>query len=322
MEKIGIFLRMLVSILTRGPSRLTLAGNYLDAWNAHNVDRVLELTGGGSYQDPLTGGAVSGDALREHAKMLLKALPDLRFELDGPITAGEGTVAARYVLHATHTGDLPGQIGFDAVAATGKRIALPGTIFFNFDAEGHPAVSNLFDQVAFGEALGFQGFLLPQQMGDYSFGAFYRLNRGSMEAPNAIGLTWIRMEDGQKGFDHVATITRDVLEHLSTQNGFVTGMVGARKPDENGHSYGFTISAWEELENMDQILASPTHQGVVHEFMKEKVAYATHSRVYQLVRTKPLMIACRDCGKKNNAHNKTGKCSACTAPLGDPPPYW
>ena len=104
MENLRLFLRLLGSVLIKGPARLTRAGDYLDAWNAHDVERVLALTGSGSYLDPLTGGELQGEALREHAAMLLKAFPDLRFELDGPITAGEGTVAARYVLHATHTG--------------------------------------------------------------------------------------------------------------------------------------------------------------------------------------------------------------------------
>ena len=183
-------------------------------------------------------------------------------------------------------------------------------------------VHNSFDPQALGRQLGFQGFIVPQQMGDYSFGAFYRLNHGSMAAPGAIGLTWIRMEGGDEPFQHVATITRQALESLSESPGFVTGMVGARRPDENGESYGFTVSAWETLEAMDQIRPNPQHQSVVHEFMKEKVAHSTHSRVYQLVRTKPMMIACAECGKKNNAHNKSGVCSACKSPLGDAPPYW
>lgn len=322
LTKLKLFLRLLGAVVLRAPGRLTRADAYLNAWNAHDIDAILRLTDGGSYRDPLTREAIRGEALRKHAAMLLKAFPDLRFEIDGDISAGANNVAARYVLRATHTGDLPGDIGFDKIDATGKTIALLGAIFFEFNAKGDPTVVNLFDQQALGEELGFQGYILPQQMGDYNFGAFFRLNRGSMEAPGAIGLTWIRVKGGNEPFQHVATITRNMLEHLSQQSGFVTGIVGAQLPGEDGEGYGFTISAWETLENMDQILPHPVHKDVVHQFMKERVAYATHSRVYQLVRAKPLMIACEACGKKNNAHNKTGKCSACGETLAAAPAYW
>lgn len=322
MTKFLIFLRLLVSVIFRGPSRLTRADNYLNAWNNHDVEAILSMTGQGSYEDPLTETSLSGEQLRAHIEMLFKAFPDLRFELDGEISAGQDAVAARYVLHATHTGELPGDIGIDTIDPTGKTIALPGTIFFEFTLGKAFNVHNLFDQKALADELGFQGFILPQQMGDYSFGAFYRLNRGSKAPPEAIGLTWIRTKGGDKPFQHVADITNDALESLSKLPGFVTGIVGARLPDDKGEGYGFTISAWETLEAIDSIRPDPAHQEVVRQFMKEKVAYGTHSRVYQLVRTKPLMIACEACGKKNNAHNKSGKCSACGDTLDEAPAYW
>jgi hypothetical protein len=37
---------------------------YFDAWNSHEPGQVVEaLTAGGTYQDPTTGGPLSGDAL-------------------------------------------------------------------------------------------------------------------------------------------------------------------------------------------------------------------------------------------------------------------
>jgi predicted ester cyclase/heme-degrading monooxygenase HmoA len=318
MEKLGLFLRLLAGALLRGPGRLAAADRYLRDWNQHAVDALARFP----YQDPLTGETIEGEALRAHAAMLLKAFPDLRFELDGPLTAGESSVAARYVLHATHNGPLPGRIGFSEIAATGRRIALPGALFIEFSGARIQRVINRFDQVALGEALGFQALILPQQMGDYGFGGFYRLNRGNSAPPEAIGTTWITVKGGEAPFEHVATITKNALEHLSEQKGFITGIVGARLPDADGEGYGFTVSAWESLADMDQILPDEAHRDVVQQFMKENVAYATHSRVYQLVRTKPVMIACEACGKKNNAHNKTGRCSRCEAELESAPPYW
>lgn len=322
MEKLGMFARMIFALLFSGPRMLNAADRYLKAWNDHDIDDILAANPG-SYTDPLTQGDVSKrDAMRAHAHMLLTALPDLCFELDGALTAGVNRVAARYVLHGTHTGPLPGDLGIDQIEPTGKRIALPGTLFVDYADGAISHIENVFDQMAFADNLGFQGYILPQQMGDYGFGAFYRLNRGSKAPPEAIGTTWIMTKGGDAPFQHVAKITNDVLEDLSRQKGFITGIVGASTPDENGEGYGFTVSAWEKLEDIEQIRPNETHTEVVRQFMKEKVAYGTHSRVYQLVRTKPLMIACEACGKKNNAHNKTGVCSACKQELGEAPAYW
>lgn len=322
LDKLKLFIRLLCGVILRAPARLSRADAYLNAWNTHDIDAIISQTGAGSYSDPLTDGAIHGQALRDHAAMLFKAFPDLRFELDGDITAGANNVAARYILHATHSGDLPGDIGFEKIDATGKTIALPGTIFFEFTANGDPAVENLFDQQAFGQALGFQGYIMPFQMGDYSFGAFYRLHRGNMNPPQAIGLTWLYIKGGDEQFQWAADQTRETLEHLSQNPGFVTGMVGARKADEQGNSYGFTLSAWEHLEDLDNLRPNEGHKKAVQAFMKEGLAWGTHSRVYKLVRTKPVMIACDACGKKNNAHNKTGKCSACGEALAAAPAYW
>lgn len=321
-QKLILFLRMLGGILVRGPRRLSLAGDYLDAWNAHDIDRVIKLTGNGSYRDPISGGPIKGEVLRAHAQMLLRAFPDLRFELDGDITAGASNVAARYVLHATHSGELPGDIGFDSIDATGKTIALPGTLFLQFDAGLDPAVENLFDQQAFGAALGFQSYTMPFQMGDYRFGAFFRLSRGNMNPPEAIGITWLHLQGGDEQFQWAANQTRETLEHLSHNPGFVSGIVGASEADEQGKSWGFTLSAWEKLEDLDNLRPNEGHKKAVDAFMKKGLAWGTHSRVYQLVRTKPVMIACDACGKKNNAHNKTGKCSACSETLAPAPAYW
>ena len=78
-----------------------------------------------------------------------------------------------------------------------------------------------------------------------------------------------------------------------------------------GHSGGFTLSAWENIEALEaNLLPNADHENVVHQFMKEGVAYATHSRVYSLVRAKPVMMACEARGKRNNACRKPHTCSA------------
>lgn len=321
MEKLKLFGKLLGAIIFKGPRMLTLAGNYLDAWNAHDIDSVIKLTASGSYRDPLSVEPVTGSDLKAHAQMLLKAFPDLRFELTSDIAAGDGIVSARYVLHGTNTGDLPGDLGFETVIATGNRIQLNGSIVFEFNEAGDPIVRNFFDLHEFGDNMGFQNYLLPHDMGDYDFGAFFRLNRGNRAAPGAIGITWIQADKPEQ-FLEIAGLTRETLEDFAAGPGFITGIIGAKQPDDTGVGSGFTLSAWESVEDMDRILASPKHKEVVQKFMKEGLATSTHSRVYELVREKPVMLACTSCGKKNNAYKSEHICSACKTELPAAPRYW
>ncbi|MDX1496292.1 MAG: ester cyclase [Salinisphaeraceae bacterium] len=321
MEKLKLFAELISGALFKGPKMLGWADRFLNAWNNHDVDAIVQLIGKGSYRDPLSKQRVNGEALGLHAKMLLTAFPDLRFELASKLAAGTDVVSAQYCLHGTNTGELPGDLGFERITATGKCIELPGSLSVEFDKSGLVHVNNFFDQVAFAESIGFQPFLVPQRMGDFDFGAYYRLNRGNRAPPNAIGITWLLAEDPSQ-FIEAATVTREVLEDLSENPGFVTGIIGAKMPDDDGVSAGFTLSAWESLEDMDRILANPKHQEVVQKFMKQGLATGTHSRVYELVREKPVMIACKNCGKKNNAYKKTHACSACGSELPPAPRYW
>lgn len=317
---------MLLDFVARGalksPLLMLAAKSHLDAWNRHDVDALLKQIGDGSFDDPLTTVPLSGPALREHVAMLLQAFPDLRFELTAPVTVGANSVSAQFELCGTHDGDLPGQLGFDAVPPTGRKIQVPGSICIAFTGLNRiSAVNVYYDQHALAAALDFQAYIMPHQMGDFDFGAWYRLNKGNRNPPEAIGMTWL-LSKNREEFDSATSVVKEMLEDFADKPGFVTGIIGAKSPDAHGESAGFTLTAWENLEAMDQILADPGHQVIVQKFMREGYTYATHSRVYKLERSKPVMVACSACAKKNNAYNKTGVCSACGASLPEPPRYW
>lgn len=81
-----------------------LAREWLAAWNAHDLDAIVDLYAPDVvFQTPtvidtlgIPDGIVTGpDALREHFARGLARLPDLRFELDGVYT-GVRSVAIRY----------------------------------------------------------------------------------------------------------------------------------------------------------------------------------------------------------------------------------
>lgn len=322
MNPLPILLSLLRGLM-QSPSTLRTAERLLGAWNAHDANAVVDLIGAGTYQDPLSKGALTGSALKTHVAALVRGFPDLSLTLDGAITVGRDAVSARYTLSGTHTGPLPGGLGIAEVSATNKRLSLPATLFLQRLPGGGLQVDNHFDSDTLAGQLGFYALLMPRTQGDYQFGAYYRLNRGNATPPEAVGMTWIEVRGGDVPFEHVATITNNVLESFADRPGFVTGIIGARPPDDTGHSGGFTLSAWENIEALEaNLLPNADHKNVVHQFMKEGVAYATHSRVYSLVRAKPVMMACEACGKKNNAYRKPHTCSACGEPLGPAPIHW
>lgn len=317
----------IVGNLLRGfwqaPRHLGFARRFLAQWNGHDAAGILVSMRGGSYRDPLTQGHVSGEALAQHVRALFTAFPDLHLILAGAVMAGRDAVSARYRLAGRHTGPLPGGLGIEAVAPTGRAISIDATLFIAFDGDGRPQVENHFDLHELAGQLDFIDLLMPRQQGDYQFGAFYRLHKGNPAPPEAIGITWLQVRGGQGPFDEAACVTHAVLESFADKPGFVTGIIGARPPDAAGHSSGFTLSAWETLAALEEnLLPNADHQHVVQRFMKAGLAYGTHSRVYQLVRAKPVMIACTACGKKNNAHKAGHVCSACGAALEPAPAYW
>jgi predicted ester cyclase/ribosomal protein L37E len=309
--------------LLQAPRHLGFARRFLDQWNAHDVDAIRASMRGGAYRDPLTQAPLRDDALARHVQALFTAFPDLRLTLSGAVMTGRNAVSARYRLDGRHTGPLPGGLGIAVVAPTGRSLSIEATLFIAFDRDGRPQVENHFDVHELAAQLGFLALLMPREQGDYQFGAYYRLHRGNAKPPEAIGITWLLVRGGQAPFDQAAQVTNAVLESFAAKPGFVTGIIGARPPDANGHSSGFTLSAWENLEAREaNLLPNADHQRVVQQFMKEGLAYGTHSRVYQLVRAKPVMIACSACGKKNNAHKPVHVCSACGTALEPAPVYW
>ena len=55
---------------------------YFAAWNARDGDAVAaSLTEGGTYEDPTTGGPLTGDALAANVDGLAVGFPDLHFDV-------------------------------------------------------------------------------------------------------------------------------------------------------------------------------------------------------------------------------------------------
>lgn len=82
------------------PDAKTFSQSWVDAWNAHDIEAVLEhFRDDVAFTSPVaarvlpeTGGVVAGkDALRHYWTSALKSLPDLHFEIVG-VYRGESTL--------------------------------------------------------------------------------------------------------------------------------------------------------------------------------------------------------------------------------------
>jgi steroid delta-isomerase-like uncharacterized protein len=105
------------------------AERFLDAWNSHQVERVLELMNEDiTYYDSAWPRVMHGHAdVREFVSFTWRAFPDLRFEGVGEplLCPGEPRAALWWKGYATNSGpiDPPG------LAATGRRIEFEGGEF-------------------------------------------------------------------------------------------------------------------------------------------------------------------------------------------------
>ena len=101
---------------------------YLAAWNAGDGRAVVDaLTDHGTYEDPTSGGPLSGDALAAYVHDLAAGFPDLCFEAVGIATVGRRSAVVRWVMHGTNTGSC--SFG----APTGVAIAIAGADFLEYD---------------------------------------------------------------------------------------------------------------------------------------------------------------------------------------------
>ena len=108
------------------------AQRWVDAWNSHQVDRVLELmTDDVEYHDDAWPRAMHGYAdVRELFESTWRGIPDMTFELvAGPyVIPGEPRAAFHWRASGTHTGvlDPPG------FAPTGRRWEVEGVDFHEY----------------------------------------------------------------------------------------------------------------------------------------------------------------------------------------------
>ena len=227
----------------------TALEQYFDAWNSHQPELVpAALTDGGTYEDPTTGGPLSGDALIASVAGVYAGFPDVHFEVVSQTTSGD-TATAQWRMQGTNTGPLPGG------PATGGTLDLPGADFFTYDAEADKlsSVVGYFDTATMLGQLGLQAHITPADMEPVTkFGYALRVDSGRETVPGAFTITWIEIDD-----EHHPLLTEKttaiVMEQLAEEGGYLgscLASIGRRK---------YTFTAWASVEAAQTALRGEAH---------------------------------------------------------------
>jgi steroid delta-isomerase-like uncharacterized protein len=222
---------------------------YFAAWNDHDPEAVVRsLTDGGSYEDPTTGGPLTGDALAVNVATLLAGFPDLHFDLVSVAPTSDTTAAAQWLMRGTNTGPMPGG------PATGQTVALPGADFIGYDpaADRIAKVTGYFDTATLLTQLGLQAHISPADMEPVTkFGIGLRVDTQRQTIPGAFSVTWIDIEP-----EHEFTL-RDATMSVVTEQLGNDGYLGSCFASIGRRHYTFT--AWESVEAAKAALHSGAH---------------------------------------------------------------
>ena len=225
---------------------------YFDAWNSHRPEAVAAaLTSGGTYEDPTTGGPLTGDALTASVAGVLAAFPDVHFEVVSVSTDGD-TASAQWRMQGTNTGPLPGG------PATGGTLDLPGADFFTYGAEADQvrSVVGYFDTATMLSQLGLQAHITPADMEPVTkFGYGLRIDSGRDTTPGAFTVTWLEIDP-----EHQVTLldatTNIVMEQLGNDGylGSCFATIGPRN---------YTFTAWTSAEDAQTALRGDAHSSAM-----------------------------------------------------------
>jgi steroid delta-isomerase-like uncharacterized protein len=223
---------------------------YFAAWNEHDPGAVVRsLADGGSYQDPTTGGPLTGDALVANVATLLTGFPDLQFDLVSVALTEDAAAAAQWLMRGTNTGPMP------AGPATGRTVELPGADFIDYDpgADRISRVVGYFDTATLLTQLGLQAHITPADMEPVTkFGIGLRVDTQRHTVPGAFTVTYIDIDP-----EHQVTLSEATTSVVTEQLGN-DGYLGSCIASIGRRNYTFT--AWESVEAAKAALRGGTHR--------------------------------------------------------------
>jgi steroid delta-isomerase-like uncharacterized protein len=106
-------------------------GRYNDAWNAHDLDAIMEMHAPDMvFENHTAGESAQGEEARGHIGSIFETWPDIRFETRR-LYVRDGVVAQEWTASATHTNTM--RRGELVAEPTGKRIEWRGVDVIPFD---------------------------------------------------------------------------------------------------------------------------------------------------------------------------------------------
>jgi steroid delta-isomerase-like uncharacterized protein len=288
---------------------LAVAHRYFEAWNRHDAAGIAALFAeGGTYSDPASGGMLTGAAIAGYAGGLFEAFPDLTFEVTSAAPAGEGTVAAQWVMRGTNTGPMAGN------PPTGGQVELPGADFIEVAGDRVRLVQGYFDRRALAEQLGLQVIVQPRAVGPVSFGTSTYLQTGKRTKPGAFSVTALQVRSAAEG-QAVSDFTRRMVPELLQMPGFIS-FVGVVVGDRY-----LTVSAWEDPESPRQLLRGGAHKEAMEQFFGPQIGAGGITSVWTPHRMNRMWVRCPACQRMVDAERAEGNCPCGTA-LPEHPAYW
>lgn len=282
---------------------------YFDGWNAHDAAAVARsFAPGGTYQDPVTAGAIAGADIGRVVEPLCRAFGDLHFERGEAIGAG-GRWVVEWTLRGHNSGPFrPG------IAATGEAMALRGVDVFEVGDDGIRAVRGYFDQKAFVESFGLMALIQPVEQGAAKFGYAMRVASANSSAPGVIALTWIQGANEEEK-ERIRAHARQNVQDFMAEPGFisiVTGFTGLR---------GFTVTAWQDEAAMKRAL-SKHHAVAMKELFGERFVAAVWTSVWTPTRLNRIWVRCPACGALEDVSDDHRRCGQCHAEMPERPAFW
>jgi steroid delta-isomerase-like uncharacterized protein len=289
-------------------SALAAAKPYFEAWNRRSADGIVAaIEPGGTYEDPMSGGPLSGAEIARYAASLFEAFPDLSFEIVSESDTGAGAVAAQWVMRGTNTGAMRG------APPTGKSIELAGADFICTNGNLVTSVKGYFDSAVVPRQLGMQVIVQPDTVGPVRFGTSAYLQLGKQTPPGAFTITSLRVHS-EAEVEKVRAYGERILRELPGMKGFISAVTG------RAGSHMFTVTAWETAEDPKQIHTG-AHREAVKSFFGPDLASSGVTSVWTPHRINTLWVRCAECGAMSATRGKGSTCHAGHI-LPAPPPHW
>lgn len=283
---------------------------YVEGWNTHDSEAIVgTFAENGTYTDPTLSTELTGEAIGEHAAGLWQTFPDLSFNVERLTPTDDGSVLLQWTMHGTQEGPL------EELPPTGETIALPGTDVIEVGESGITSVRGYFNSGTLMEQLGLRVDVQPDQLGPVKSGVSKRLDLGKKTKPGAFGLTSITFRDAEDE-EAVVDRVREIVKEMTEMEGVISA-VFARDGER-----GYTISAWEDPEDAQQLMRGGTHKTAIQEmFEQDGLGAAGMTSVWTPERMNGRMLRCPDC-LELTYEVEADSCPECGASLPEAPPYW